>query len=84
MHTKSVVIDGETTLFGTVNLDIRSLRLNFEVTVIAYDAAFGGAVRDLQLSYAARSEPISLARWRERRRFTRLLENSAQLLSPLL
>jgi cardiolipin synthase len=84
LHTKSVVIDGETTLFGTVNLDIRSLRLNFEVTVIAYDAHFGGAVRDLQLRYAAQSEPIDLQRWRQRRPFTRFLENAAQLMSPLL
>jgi len=84
LHTKSVVIDGETTLFGTVNLDIRSLRLNFEVTMIAYDNNFGSAVRDLQLRYAAQSEPIDLQRWRQRRRFTRLLENTAQLMSPLL
>jgi len=84
LHTKSVVIDGETTLFGTVNLDIRSLRLNFEVTMIAYDENFGNAVRDLQLRYADQSEPIDLARWRQRRRFTRFLENAAQLMSPLL
>ena len=84
LHTKSVVIDGETTLFGTVNLDIRSLRLNFEVTMIAYDRVFGSAVRELQLRYALRSEPIDLQRWRQRRRFNRLLENAAQLVSPLL
>jgi len=84
LHTKSVVIDGETTLFGTVNLDIRSLRLNFEVTMIAYDPQFGRAVRELQLGYASRSESIDLQRWRQRKRFTRLLENAAQLMSPLL
>jgi phosphatidylserine/phosphatidylglycerophosphate/cardiolipin synthase-like enzyme len=60
------------------------LRLNFEVTVIAYDAHFGGAVRDLQLRYATQSEPIDLERWRQRRGYTRLLENAAQLMSPLL
>jgi cardiolipin synthase A/B len=84
LHTKSVVIDGDTTLFGTVNLDIRSLRLNFEVTLIASDAAFGAAVRDLQLAYAAQSEPVDLERWRRRGHFGRFLENSAQLVSPLL
>lgn len=84
LHTKSLVIDGETTLFGTVNLDIRSMRLNFEITMIAYDADFGRAVRELQRRYAEQSEPIDLQRWRQRRRFTRLLENAAQLMSPLL
>lgn len=84
LHTKSIVIDGQTTLFGTVNLDIRSLRLNFEVTMIAYDAKFGSAVRDLQRRYADQSEAVDLQRWRQRRRFTRFLENTAQLMSPLL
>ena len=84
LHTKSVVVDGETTLFGTVNLDMRSLRLNFEVTMIAYDAAFGSEVRSLQLDYAKLSEPMDLERWRQRPRIGRLAENVAQLMSPLL
>lgn len=84
LHTKSAVIDGQTTLFGTVNMDLRSLRLNFEVTMITYDQHFGTAVRDLQLRYAAQSEPIDLDRWRQRSRLRRLLENTAQLMSPLL
>jgi cardiolipin synthase len=84
LHTKSVVVDGETTLFGTVNLDLRSLRLNFEVTMIAYDASFGREVRDLQLRYAEQSEPMDLKRWRQRGRVGRFFENTAQLMSPLL
>jgi cardiolipin synthase len=84
LHTKSVVVDGETTLFGTVNLDIRSLRLNFEVTMIVYDVAFGSEVRDLQLRYVEQSEPMDLDRWRKRGRAGRFLENAAQLMSPLL
>jgi cardiolipin synthase len=84
LHTKSVVVDGETTLFGTVNLDLRSLRLNFEVTMIAYDASFGREVRNLQLRYAEQSEPMDLERWRQRGRVGRFFENTAQLMSPLL
>jgi phosphatidylserine/phosphatidylglycerophosphate/cardiolipin synthase-like enzyme len=40
LHTKSMVIDGEVTIFGTVNLDLRSFELNFEVSLIAYDVDF--------------------------------------------
>ncbi len=32
LHTKSVLVDGELSLVGTVNLDMRSLWLNFEIT----------------------------------------------------
>jgi cardiolipin synthase len=84
LHTKSVVVDGETTLFGTVNLDIRSMRLNFEITMIVYDATFGGDVRDLQLRYAKLSDPMDLELWRKRGQVGRFLENIAQLVSPLL
>src|SRR5574337_639011 len=84
LHTKSLTVDGEVTLFGTSNLDIRSLRLNFEVTLIAYDAPFTAAVRALQARYEADATPLELAVWRQRSRMQRLADNSARLASPLL
>lgn len=38
LHSKSVVIDSEIVSIGTANFDIRSFRLNFEVTAFIYDA----------------------------------------------
>src|SRR5574338_68419 len=84
LHTKSLTVDGEVTLFGTSNLDIRSLRLNFEVTLIAYDTPFTAAVRALQARYEADAPPLELAVWRQRSRMQRLADNSARLASPLL
>lgn len=84
LHTKSMVIDQEVTIFGTVNLDLRSFELNFEVSLIAYDARFSVAMRALQRHYAAQSRPLQLAHWRARPRWRRLLENAAQVISPLL
>lgn len=37
LHTKSVLVDGELSLVGTVNLDMRSLWLNFEITLAIDD-----------------------------------------------
>ncbi len=42
LHAKSVLVDGELSLVGTVNLDMRSLWLNFEITLVIDDAGFGG------------------------------------------
>jgi phosphatidylserine/phosphatidylglycerophosphate/cardiolipin synthase-like enzyme len=36
-----VLVDGELSLVGTVNLDMRSLWLNFEITLVIDDAGFG-------------------------------------------
>jgi cardiolipin synthase len=84
LHTKSLTVDGETTLFGTFNLDIRSLRLNFEITLIAYDAELTQQLRRLQADYESRSTTLELAAWRRRPRRRRLLENVVRLASPLL
>jgi len=84
LHTKSITVDGEVTLFGTSNLDIRSMRLNFEVTLIAYDAPFTAAVKALQARYEEDAETLDLAAWRSRGRGRQLLENAARLASPLL
>jgi cardiolipin synthase len=39
-HAKLFVVDGAYAHIGSVNVDIRSLRLNFEVAVEVYDTAF--------------------------------------------
>ena len=52
LHTKSVAVDGEYSLFGSLNLDPRSLHLNFEITLAIYDAAFTTELEELQQEYA--------------------------------
>ncbi|MGB4911250.1 MAG: cardiolipin synthase [Candidatus Dechloromonas phosphoritropha] len=84
LHTKSMVVDDEFTVFGTVNLDFRSFELNFEVSLIAYDHEFSATTRALQRDYEARSQSLELAAWRARSRGRRLLENAVQMMSPLL
>ncbi len=84
LHTKSMVVDEEITIFGTVNLDLRSFELNFEVSLIAYDREFSAAARALQRAYEARSRPLELEQWRARPYTRRLLENAVQTMSPLL
>jgi cardiolipin synthase A/B len=84
LHTKSVTIDGSTSLFGTLNMDPRSLRLNFEITLAIYDATFTKELRQLQLRYLLESDWLTLDRWNKRGVGSRVVENLAKLLSPLL
>ena len=71
-------------MFGTVNLDLRSFELNFELSLIAFDTDFSVAMRSLQRDYETRSHPLSLDEWRARPYSRRLLENAVQMMSPLL
>ncbi|MEO0474968.1 MAG: cardiolipin synthase [Planctomycetota bacterium] len=84
LHTKTLVADRRTALIGTVNLDMRSLWLNFEVTLAVYDVGFAKQLGELQSQYAGQSYTLDQAQWADRPFHARLVENMARLLGPLL
>jgi cardiolipin synthase len=84
LHTKSVTVDRSHCLFGSVNLDPRSFRLNFEILLAIYDRQFTGRLCELQQHYIDRSELIDLAAYRNRPRMRQAAESFARLLGPLL
>lgn len=84
LHTKSVTVDGQISLFGSLNLDPRSFYLNFEITLAIYDAEFTSRLRALQLSYARHCQPLDLASWRSRSALRKLAQNTFRLMGPLL
>ena len=66
LHTKSVTVDRTHSLFGSVNLDPRSFRLNFEILLAMYDSKFTAQLADLQQTYIDRSELMDLEAYRQR------------------
>ncbi len=55
-HAKLFVVDGEYAHIGSVNVDTRSLRLNFEIAVEVYDPAFCAGLSDF-IAERERSAP---------------------------
>ena len=84
LHTKSISVDGAMAMFGTVNLDMRSLWLNYEVALFVYGSEFAEALRALQQTYIDHSSRLDRADWDKRSFTERLLENALRLFSPLL
>jgi cardiolipin synthase len=84
LHTKSITVDGQFSLFGSVNLDPRSMRLDFEITLAVYDTAFTAALRQLQQSYLGKSEMLDLAACDGRSAVERFAEDAARLVGPIL
>lgn len=84
LHTKSVLVDGQLSMVGTVNLDMRSLWLNFEITMVIDDDAFGGDLAQVQDDYIARSELMDPQQWAKRPWWHRILERLFYFFSPLL
>lgn len=84
LHTKSVLVDDQLSLVGTVNLDIRSLWLNFEVTVTVDDRAFAEDLACVQEDYIARSTLLNPEEWATRPMWNRIIERLFYFFSPLL
>lgn len=84
LHTKSITVDDELALYGTVNIDPRSFWLNFELTTIAYDDDIVAQLREIQRGYLESCRVIERDRWQERPFTRRLASNIAQLFAPLL
>ena len=68
----------------TGNPNRRSFELDFEAGVLMFNRDFAANLRFLQQSSFDRSVFVDSLAWSERSTRTRLLENAAGLLSPLL
>ncbi|MBD1577078.1 cardiolipin synthase [Vibrio sp. S11_S32] len=84
LHTKSVVIDQQYCLIGSVNLDMRSLWLNFELTLAVDDDEFTKELYWVQQTYIEQSHLIDSNEWQKRSLFHRGLERLFYLFNPLL
>ncbi len=83
-HSKLLVVDEAWTLFGSANLDPRSLRLNFEFNVEAYDRELGACVSRHIESKRARACPVTLKDVDARSLAVRLRDGLARLWTPYL
>ena len=84
LHTKCVLVDRSTVLFGSVNMDMRSVWLNMELTLVIYDRHFAEKIGRMIDGYKQKSIVLELDRWKNRSFIRRLGEGLAQLVSPLL
>ncbi len=84
LHQKALLIDRDTAAIGSMNLDSRSFRLNFEVAALAVDPAFAAAVAAM---LAAAFRPAPAVDERENRHapyLRRVAMQVARLFDPLL
>lgn len=84
LHTKCIVIDDQLAFFGTVNMDQRSLWLNFEMTLIVYDQPTVAQLAQIVSDYRQLTVPLDPQVWQQRSRVSHLFENIMHLMSPLI
>ncbi len=84
LHTKLALFDDNLALIGSANLDVRSFRLNFEISSLL---ASGEVIEKVEHYFDGRyskSQRVGWSNLRKRGFMGRLADASAHLLSPLL
>jgi len=83
-HSKLMTVDDAWVLFGSANWDARSLRLNFEFNVEAYDTDFAAMIDKVIDAKQAKSRPVTVKELRSRPIVIRLRDAATRLLTPYL
>ena len=83
MHQKVILIDGELASIGTANFDNRSMRLNFEVTVLLEKPEFAKEVEQMLLDDFKQSRPVLASEFTDSSLPYRFLVKTARLLAPI-
>lgn len=84
LHTKAALFDHDLSVVGSANMDIRSFRLNFEISCFIRGRAVNQRLRDLATEYLNGATEIRCADLDNQPYLTRVGESLAHLLSPLL
>ncbi len=84
LHEKAMLVDDQLAAVGTANLDTRSLRLQFEITLLFADQSFCAEVKKMLEADFARSRPLLIDEINNRWFGFKVIVQIARLLAPVL
>ncbi|MGJ8617475.1 MAG: cardiolipin synthase [Sulfitobacter sp.] len=84
LHAKTLTIDGEVSLIGSSNLDMRSFDLNYENNILLQDTAITEAICLRQADYIARSAQVTLSDVKNWPYHKRIWHNVIATIGPVL
>jgi cardiolipin synthase len=84
IHAKTVMVDSALCSVGTANMDVRSFKMNFEITAFMYDEALAEELEAVFLRDMKDCRPITLESYAGRGKVTKIKESVSRLFSPLL
>ncbi|MBU2696921.1 cardiolipin synthase [Pimelobacter sp. 30-1] len=83
LHSKHFTIDDQVAVVGSSNMDMRSFALNYEVSLMMPDAAVVAKMREVEDTYRALSNELTLADWEQRPARSKYVDNVARLTAAL-
>ena len=74
LHAKTMTIDGVWAMVGSANMDNRSLALNNEISLVAYDRDVAGRLQNIFEEDRSHAKPVDRRSWRARSVWKRFWE----------
>ncbi|HEY8683213.1 MAG TPA: phospholipase D-like domain-containing protein, partial [Rhodanobacter sp.] len=84
LHQKALLIDHDSVAIGSMNLDSRSFRLNFEVSAMVVDRGFAGEVETMLSADFARALAVDEREYFDAPYLRRVAMHVARLFDPIL
>lgn len=82
LHQKVMLVDDSRATVGTANFDNRSMRLNFEITLLVHDSEFAAEVEAMLEKDFEESRPVASTDYTNQSFCFRLAVRCARLLAP--
>lgn len=82
-HSKYIVVDDVFASVGSVNVDMRSFEMNFEITALIYDTSFAHVLRKTFENDLGASREVLYDLWSGRSKREKYKESLARLFGPL-
>lgn len=84
LHAKTLTADGEVSLVGSTNIDLRSFDLNYENNMLLQDASTTASVQARQQHYIDQADTVTLEQVRQWPWWRRIWNNVMATLGPVL
>ena len=83
MHAKTIVIDDNVAVVGTINLDYRSLNLNYECACLMYETGIENIIKDDFINTIKMSKEITIEEINKKNIFIKIFESFLNTFGPL-
>jgi cardiolipin synthase len=83
LHQKVMLVDSSAATVGTVNLDNRSFRLNFEITAFIPNQDFAASVESMLKNDFSQCRRVSIDEINQRSMWMKVVSRAAYLMAPV-
>ena len=83
LHAKHFTVDGEISVIGSSNMDMRSFALDYEIMLLGFGASLAEDLAVIQDGYRSASRLLTLEDWKKEPWYRRYVDNVMRLTSDL-